>query len=155
MLIFFFLILKQLFKNCFHCFFLPKVSGNYYSKMGIWSETKSNLIRETDKNHFHLLPQISGVILMVALSCVGNLLFVQSSWAFSSLSRSLQTLLCRCWGLRTTRGLFLSGHDFLYRGVLHLSSVVWTAVVHINHISHLFFLSLILSVRNNMVTDVL
>ncbi|XP_028425777.1 polycystic kidney disease 1 like 1 [Perca flavescens] len=74
-------------------------------------------------------PTVSGLILMVALSCVGNLLFAQSSWAFSSLSRSLQTLLCHCWGLRAARGPLFSGRDFLYRGVLYLSSVVWTAMV--------------------------
>ncbi|KAA8580858.1 hypothetical protein FQN60_013816 [Etheostoma spectabile] len=75
------------------------------------------------------LPTVSGLILMVALSCVGNLLFAQSSWAFSSLPRSLRTLLCHSWGLRAPRGLLFSGRDFLYRGVLYLSSVVWTAVV--------------------------
>ncbi|XP_044033057.1 polycystic kidney disease 1 like 1 [Siniperca chuatsi] len=75
-------------------------------------------------------PMISGLILMGALSCVGSLLFAQSSWALSSLSRSLQTLLCHRWGLRAVRGL-LPGPDFLYGGVLYLSStVVWTAVVH-------------------------
>ncbi|KAM6908104.1 polycystin-1-like protein 1 [Lycodopsis pacificus] len=74
-------------------------------------------------------PTISGLILMVALACVGNLLFVQRSWAFSSLPRSLQTLLGHCWGFRAVRGLPISGRDFLYRGVLYLSSVVWTAVV--------------------------
>ncbi|XP_070784659.1 polycystin-1-like protein 1 [Enoplosus armatus] len=77
-------------------------------------------------------PMISGLTLMVVLSCVWSLLFVQSSWAFSSLSRSLQTLLCHYWGVRVVRGLLLPGRDFLYSGVLHLSStVVWTAVVHV------------------------
>ncbi|XP_059183422.1 polycystin-1-like protein 1 [Centropristis striata] len=74
-------------------------------------------------------PTISGLILMVALSCVGNLLFVQSSRAFSSLPSSLHTLLCRCWHPRATRGLLLSGHDFLYSGFLNLSSVAWKAVL--------------------------
>ncbi|XP_078019104.1 polycystin-1-like protein 1 [Epinephelus lanceolatus] len=74
-------------------------------------------------------PTISGLILMVALSCMGNLLFVQSSWTFSSLSHSLQTLLRHCRGRRAARGLFPSWHDFLYSGVLCLSSVVWTAMV--------------------------
>lgn len=71
----------------------------------------------------------------MALSCVGNLLLAQSSWAFSSLSRSLQTLICHYWGPGAIRGLLLlSGPDFLYPGVLHLSStVVWTAVVHTVH----------------------
>lgn len=77
---------------------------------------------------------------MVALSCMGNLLFVQSSGAFSSLSRSLQTLLCHCWGLRAVRGLLLPGRDFLYGGILCLSStVVWTVLVHINYFISSFF----------------
>lgn len=68
---------------------------------------------------------------MVALSSMGNLLFVQSSKSFSSLSRSLQTLLCHYWGPRAVRGLHFSWSDFLYPGVLYLSStVLWTAVVH-------------------------
>ncbi|XP_023272777.1 polycystic kidney disease protein 1-like 1 [Seriola lalandi dorsalis] len=75
-------------------------------------------------------PTISGLILLVALSCAGNLLFVQSSWAFSSIPRSLQSLLCQYSGLRPARGLLLSGHHFLYSGAFYLSStVVWTAVV--------------------------
>ncbi|GLD54852.1 polycystic kidney disease 1 like 1-like protein [Lates japonicus] len=75
-------------------------------------------------------PMISGLILLVALSCTGNLLFVQSSWAFSSIPHSLQTLLRHCWGLRPARDLLLSGHNVLYCGALYLSStVVWTAVV--------------------------
>uniref|UniRef100_A0A3B4XJB1 Polycystin 1 like 1, transient receptor potential channel interacting n=1 Tax=Seriola lalandi dorsalis TaxID=1841481 RepID=A0A3B4XJB1_SERLL len=74
-------------------------------------------------------PTISGLILLVALSCAGNLLFVQSSWAFSSIPRSLQSLLCQYSGLRPARGLLLSGHHFLYSGAFYLSStVVWTAV---------------------------
>ncbi|XP_034428977.1 polycystic kidney disease 1 like 1 [Hippoglossus hippoglossus] len=79
-----------------------------------------------------LWPTLSGLILLVALSCAGNLLFAQSSWAFSSIPRSLQTLLCHFWGLRPTRSLhrLLSGRDLLYSGALYLSStVVWTAGV--------------------------
>ncbi|XP_062235998.1 polycystin-1-like protein 1 [Platichthys flesus] len=77
-------------------------------------------------------PMFSGLILLVALSCAGNLIFAQSSWAFSSLPRSLQTLLCHFWALRPSRSLHrvLSGRDFLYSGALYLSStVVWTAGV--------------------------
>ncbi|CAB1460970.1 unnamed protein product, partial [Pleuronectes platessa] len=79
-----------------------------------------------------LWPTFSGLILLVALSCAGNLLFAQSSWAFSSLPRSLQTLLCHFWALKPSRSLHrvLSGRDFLYSGALYLSStVVWTAGV--------------------------
>uniref|UniRef100_A0A3Q3J1C2 Polycystic kidney disease protein 1-like 1 n=1 Tax=Monopterus albus TaxID=43700 RepID=A0A3Q3J1C2_MONAL len=63
-------------------------------------------------------PMISGLILLVALSCVGNLLFVQSSWAFSSIPRTLQTLLSNRCGLRAIKGLLFSGRDFLYCGLL-------------------------------------
>ncbi|XP_060950290.1 polycystin-1-like protein 1 [Limanda limanda] len=79
-----------------------------------------------------LWPTVSGLILLVALSCAGNLLFAQSHWAFSSIPRSLQTLLCHFWALRPTRSLhrLLSGRDFLYSGAIYLSStVMWTAVV--------------------------
>nr|XP_019942839.1 PREDICTED: polycystic kidney disease protein 1-like 1 [Paralichthys olivaceus] len=79
-----------------------------------------------------LWPTLSGLILLVALSCVGNLLFAQSSWAFSSIPRSFQSLLCHYWGLRPSRSLhpLLSGRDFLYCVTLYLSStVVWTAMV--------------------------
>ncbi|KAK1885270.1 Polycystic kidney disease 1 like 1 [Dissostichus eleginoides] len=76
-----------------------------------------------------LWPTISCVILMVALSCAGNLLFVQSSSSFSSLPRSFRTLLRHCWGLRALRGLHRSERDLLYRGLLFLSSGLRTAVV--------------------------
>ncbi|XP_047185896.1 polycystic kidney disease 1 like 1 isoform X3 [Scophthalmus maximus] len=75
-------------------------------------------------------PTVSGLILLVGLSCAGSLLFAQSSGAFSSILRSLQTLLSHHWGLRRARSLLLSGRDFLYGGTLYLSSsVVWTAVL--------------------------
>ncbi|KAM6971589.1 polycystin-1-like protein 1 [Tautogolabrus adspersus] len=74
-----------------------------------------------------LWPMITGLILMVALSCVGNLLLVKSSWAFSLLSRSPQPHLCHYWSHRALKGLLLSERDLLYRGALYLSSIVWTA----------------------------
>ncbi|KAM8731306.1 polycystin-1-like protein 1 isoform 4-T4 [Acanthopagrus schlegelii] len=77
-------------------------------------------------------PMVSGLILLVALSCMGNLLFIQSSGAFSSLPRSLQTLLCHRWSPRAVRGPHVSWSDFLYHGVLCLSfTVAWTAVVKV------------------------
>ncbi|KAK5898421.1 hypothetical protein CgunFtcFv8_015841 [Champsocephalus gunnari] len=76
-----------------------------------------------------LWPTISCVILMVALSCAGNLLFVQSSSSFSSLPRSFRTLLRHCWGLGALRGLHRSERDLLYSGLLFLSSGLRTAVV--------------------------
>ncbi|KAM3593069.1 uncharacterized protein V6R79_005557 [Siganus canaliculatus] len=76
-------------------------------------------------------PTVSGIILMVALSCMGNLLFVENLGSFSSSSHSLlRTLLHHCRGPKHVRGLHFSWSDFLYRGVLCLcSTVLWTAVV--------------------------
>ncbi|XP_029978904.1 polycystic kidney disease 1 like 1 [Sphaeramia orbicularis] len=70
---------------------------------------------------------ISGLVLLWALFCVGNLLFVQSSWTFSSFPH---TLLCPHRHLKTARSLLLSGWGFLYHGALYLfSRVVFTAAV--------------------------
>ncbi|XP_061569536.1 polycystin-1-like protein 1 [Cololabis saira] len=55
-------------------------------------------------------PAISGLILAVALTCSGNLLHIQSSWALSAGPCSLLKLLCR------------------YRGLLSLTSAFWTAL---------------------------
>ncbi|XP_065805230.1 polycystin-1-like protein 1 [Labrus bergylta] len=74
-----------------------------------------------------LWPMITGLILMVALSCVGNLLLVKSSWAFSLPSRSPQTRLSHYWSHRALKCPLLSERDLLYRGALYLSSIVWTA----------------------------
>ncbi|XP_008299033.1 polycystic kidney disease 1 like 1 [Stegastes partitus] len=77
-----------------------------------------------------LWPAISGLILLAALSCVGNLLYIQNSWAFSSVPRSFWTLLRQHRGLGAGRGFLLSGHDLFYYGVLCLTStVVWTAMM--------------------------
>uniref|UniRef100_A0A3Q3VWE9 Polycystic kidney disease protein 1-like 1 n=1 Tax=Mola mola TaxID=94237 RepID=A0A3Q3VWE9_MOLML len=73
-------------------------------------------------------PTISGLILMVALSGMGNLLFAQSSKSFISLAHSLQTLLCCHWGPRAVRGLHSSRSGFLYPALLYLSTVLWTAL---------------------------
>ncbi|XP_034562845.1 polycystic kidney disease 1 like 1 [Notolabrus celidotus] len=72
-------------------------------------------------------PTISGLVLIVALSCVGNLPLTETSWAFRLLSCSPQTLLCHYWGRRASKRVLLTGCDLLYRGLLHLSSIVWTA----------------------------
>ncbi|XP_028289333.1 polycystic kidney disease 1 like 1 [Parambassis ranga] len=71
-----------------------------------------------------LWPMISGLILLVALSCVGKLLHIQS---FSSGPRSLQAIHFHYRGVRTAD---LSHHRRGFCGFLHLSStVVWTAMV--------------------------
>ncbi|XP_029955937.1 polycystic kidney disease 1 like 1 [Salarias fasciatus] len=75
-------------------------------------------------------PLISGLIFAAAFSCLGNLLYAQRFWAFSSIPRSFLTLLQYYQGVRPASGLLLCGSDFLYCGVYHLSSIViWTAVV--------------------------
>uniref|UniRef100_A0A3Q4GJI1 Polycystic kidney disease protein 1-like 1-like n=1 Tax=Neolamprologus brichardi TaxID=32507 RepID=A0A3Q4GJI1_NEOBR len=85
-----------------------------------------------------LWPMISGVILLMASSCLGHLLHIQSSWAVSPIHVLLRTLPCVLYrGLRATsnnRGLLHSDCDVFTCGVLYLSAVVWTAVVHVSHI---------------------
>ncbi|XP_076744692.1 polycystin-1-like protein 1 [Maylandia zebra] len=80
-----------------------------------------------------LWPMISGVILLMASSCLGHLLHIQSSWAVSPIHVLLRTLPCVLYrGLRATsnnRGLLHSDCDVFTCGVLYLSAVVWTAVV--------------------------
>ncbi|XP_034038190.1 polycystic kidney disease 1 like 1-like [Thalassophryne amazonica] len=75
-------------------------------------------------------PMISGLILLMALSSVGNLIFCQTSWVFSSLPHSLQTVLCHLWGFKSLKILLISGKDLIYKGATHLSSTtVWTSMV--------------------------
>ncbi|XP_054863081.1 polycystic kidney disease 1 like 1 [Amphiprion ocellaris] len=78
-----------------------------------------------------LWPAISGLILLVALSCVGNLLYVQNSCSFGSVLSAFWSLLCRHRGLGVNnRHLLFSGRDFFYYGVLCLTStLVWAAMV--------------------------
>uniref|UniRef100_A0A8C2ZWB2 Polycystic kidney disease 1b n=1 Tax=Cyclopterus lumpus TaxID=8103 RepID=A0A8C2ZWB2_CYCLU len=66
----------------------------------------------------------SAALLTRSLSSLFWPTVISLSLAFCSLPRSLQTLLCHCWGFRAVWGLHLSDHDFLYRGVLYLSSVM-------------------------------
>ncbi|XP_041670635.1 LOW QUALITY PROTEIN: polycystic kidney disease 1 like 1 [Cheilinus undulatus] len=74
-----------------------------------------------------LWPMISGLILMVALSCVGNPLLVQTPTASGLLSPSTLTLLCHYLSQKAAKVLLLSGRDLLYKGLLYLFSIVWTA----------------------------
>uniref|UniRef100_A0A3Q1FR14 Polycystin 1 like 1, transient receptor potential channel interacting n=1 Tax=Acanthochromis polyacanthus TaxID=80966 RepID=A0A3Q1FR14_9TELE len=76
-----------------------------------------------------LWPAISGLILLVALSCVGHLLDPQNSWSFGSVLSAVWTLLCRHRGLGVDRHLLFSGRDLFYYGVLCLTStLVWAAM---------------------------
>ncbi|XP_056869276.1 polycystic kidney disease 1 like 1-like [Takifugu flavidus] len=74
-------------------------------------------------------PMISGIILMVALSCMGNLLFGQGSNNFSTVVGSLQSLLCHHRGLRAVNDLHSSWGAFLFPGFYLSSTLVWMAAV--------------------------
>ncbi|KAM6900540.1 polycystin-1-like protein 1 [Xenentodon cancila] len=82
------------------CVIVLRVNRTLASLATVLSEPLSGLLR----------PAISGLVLLVALSCSGNLLYVQSSWALHSSPGSLLTLLCH------------------YRGLLSLTSAFWTAM---------------------------
>ncbi|XP_055363784.1 polycystic kidney disease 1 like 1 isoform X2 [Betta splendens] len=101
------------------CVALLRVSRTTASSAALISHSLSSLF----------WPLISGLIPLVALSCVGNLLFAQNS-SFNSIPRSLRTLLLCCWGPRPVRSLLLSGYELIYVGGLYLcSTIVWTAVM--------------------------
>uniref|UniRef100_A0A3B5LDR9 Polycystic kidney disease protein 1-like 1 n=1 Tax=Xiphophorus couchianus TaxID=32473 RepID=A0A3B5LDR9_9TELE len=79
-------------------------------------------------------PVVSGLILLLALSCSANLLHAGSCWPFSSVPHSLQTLLCRYRGLQVKKNRLRSGHDFSHWVVLFLTNTaVRTAMVHISN----------------------
>ncbi|KAM4534073.1 polycystin-1-like protein 1 [Odontesthes bonariensis] len=101
------------------CGTVPRVNRTLAIPATVFSQSLSSF----------LWPTVAGLILLVALSCMGNLLYVQSSRGFSSLPRSLQTLLCHHQDLLANRGLLLSGWDFSFWGVVYLfSNAVWAAV---------------------------
>lgn len=52
---------------------------------------------------FFLLFQIYGVILIIAFTCLGNLLFQSNSWVFSTLRTSALWIVSHCCGLRLLR----------------------------------------------------
>ncbi|XP_045066252.1 polycystic kidney disease 1 like 1 [Coregonus clupeaformis] len=90
-----------------------------------------------------LWPMVSGAVLLVALSTVGNLLLLRRSWGFSSLPRSVLTLLSLSRGRLGSRNPPLSmasqPHQLhssnslsfsFYHGALCLTlTVAWTALV--------------------------
>lgn len=73
-------------------------------------------------------PMISGIILMVALSSMGNLLFSQGSNNFSTLFGSLKSLLWHRGGLGA-EGLHSSWGVFLFPGLFLSSTLVWMSAV--------------------------
>lgn len=88
------------------------------------------------ENGLYCLSQISGLILMVALSSMGTLLFGQRSWSFSSFPQSFQTLLYHHWGPKAAGGPHSPWSDFTHSAFFSLPFtllLVWTALVHMSH----------------------
>ncbi|MEQ2268567.1 hypothetical protein XENORESO_004837 [Xenotaenia resolanae] len=102
------------------CVTVLKVSRTLSSSAAVLSQTLSSL----------LWPVVSGLILLLALSCSSNLLHAESSWAFSSVPRSLQTLLCHYRGPRVTKSALHAGQGFSQWAVLCLTTTaVWMTVI--------------------------
>ncbi|MED6272789.1 hypothetical protein CHARACLAT_000309 [Characodon lateralis] len=102
------------------CVTVLKVSRTLSSSAAVISQTLSSL----------LWPVVSGLILLLALSCSSNLLHAESSWAFSSVPRSLQTLLCHYRGPRVTKSALHVGQGFPHWAVLCLTTTaVWMIVI--------------------------
>uniref|UniRef100_A0A087XIW0 Polycystic kidney disease 1a n=1 Tax=Poecilia formosa TaxID=48698 RepID=A0A087XIW0_POEFO len=75
-------------------------------------------------------PVVSGLILLLALSCSGHLLHAGGCWPFSSVSHSLPALLRRYRGLQVKKNRLCSGQDFSHWAVLFLTNTaVRTAMV--------------------------
>ncbi|XP_014845773.1 PREDICTED: polycystic kidney disease 1 like 1-like [Poecilia mexicana] len=75
-------------------------------------------------------PVVSGLILLLALSCSGHLLHAGGCWPFSSVFHSLPALLRRYRGLQVKKNRLRSGQDFSHWAVLFLTNTaVRTAMV--------------------------
>lgn len=75
--------------------------------------------------------KVSGLILLLAFSCSGYLLYAESS--FSSVPPSLQTLLCHYRWPRVTKSPLNSKWGLTHWAVLFLTTTaVWAAMVHIS-----------------------
>ncbi|KAK5603956.1 hypothetical protein CRENBAI_025392, partial [Crenichthys baileyi] len=102
------------------CVAVLKVSRTLSFSAAVLSQTLSSL----------LWPVVSGLILLLALSCSSNLLHAESSWAFSSFPRSLQTLLCHYRGPRVPTSPLHAGQGFSHWAVLFLTTTaVWMTVI--------------------------
>ncbi|XP_036410976.1 polycystic kidney disease 1 like 1 [Megalops cyprinoides] len=80
-------------------------------------------------------PLVTGVILMVAFSCLGNLLFQSTCHPFSSMPRSFQTVIKQGVGvirLKTLSALYQSNDIsiFVFSGsFFFIVTIVWTALI--------------------------
>ncbi|XP_035981647.1 polycystic kidney disease 1 like 1 [Fundulus heteroclitus] len=102
------------------CVALLGLNRTFSSSAAVLSQTLSSL--------FWLL--VSGLTLLLALSGSATLLYAESSWAFSSLPRSLQTLLCHYRGPRVTQSRLHAGQDVSHWALRFLTTTaVWTAMV--------------------------
>ncbi|MEQ2307153.1 hypothetical protein AMECASPLE_015419, partial [Ameca splendens] len=102
------------------CVTVLKLSRTLSSSAAVLSQTLSSFF----------WPVVSGLILLLALSCSSNLLHAESSWAFSSIPRSLQTLLCHYRGPRVTKSALHAGQGFSHWAVLCLTTTaVWMTVI--------------------------
>uniref|UniRef100_A0A3Q2NUX1 Polycystin 1 like 1, transient receptor potential channel interacting n=1 Tax=Fundulus heteroclitus TaxID=8078 RepID=A0A3Q2NUX1_FUNHE len=107
------------------CVALLGLNRTFSSSAAVLSQTLSSL--------FWLL--VSGLTLLLALSSSATLLYAESSWAFSSLPRSLQTLLCHYRGPRVTQSRLHAGQDVSHWALRFLTTTaVWTAMVHISYL---------------------
>ncbi|KAM4719111.1 polycystin-1-like protein 1 [Anableps anableps] len=104
------------------CVTLLGVNRTLSSSTAVLSQTFSSL----------LWPVVSGLILLLALSCSGNLLYAESSRGFSSVPRSLQILLCNYRGLRVTKSCLQPGQEFTYWAILFLTTTaVWATMTYV------------------------
>ncbi|XP_074549754.1 polycystin-1-like protein 1 [Halichoeres trimaculatus] len=88
--------------------------------------TSATLLTHTVSKLFW--PMISGLVLMSALSCSGNLLVTKTSRVLTLLPCSPHTLVSHYWGHRPLQNLLHTRCDLLYWGLLKLSSLMWTAM---------------------------
>ncbi|KAM4544133.1 polycystin-1-like protein 1 [Fundulus diaphanus] len=102
------------------CVALLGVNRTFSSSAAVLSQTLSSL--------FWLL--VSGLTLLLPLSSSATLLYAESSWAFSSVPRSLQTLLCHYRGPRLTQSRLHAGQDVSHWALRFITTTaVWMAMV--------------------------
>ncbi|XP_038126404.1 polycystic kidney disease 1 like 1 [Cyprinodon tularosa] len=100
------------------CVAFLRMSRTFSSSAAVLSQMLSSL----------LWPMVSGLILLLAFSCTGYLLYAESS--FSSVPPSLQTLLCHYRWPRVTKSPLNSKWGLTHWAVLFLTTTaVWAAMI--------------------------
>ncbi|XP_015242082.1 PREDICTED: polycystic kidney disease protein 1-like 1 [Cyprinodon variegatus] len=100
------------------CVAFLRMSRTFSSSAAVLSQMLSSL----------LWPMVSGLILLLAFSCSGYLLYAESS--FSSVPPSLQTLLCHYRWPRVTKSPLNSKWGLTHWAVLFLTTTaVWAAMI--------------------------